>query len=137
MNLSEAMFQHLYPESFWLQQLVIFTCQKSSHPWFGETIFTQLAQGYTEEAGGFSHCPAGRLMVANTTDPPRVTDPSTNTTPVDRLDSFASLRVSSIMPKLGTNWWLMKKSRSRKQRIRSWSGWIRSMVFSSRPLICN
>ena len=60
MNLSEAMFQHLYPDSFRLQQLVIYTCHRPSHPWFGEIIFTQLAQGYTEDAGGFSHYPAGR-----------------------------------------------------------------------------
>ena len=60
MNLSEAMFQHLYPESFRLQQLAICACHKPSHPWFGEIIFTQFEQGYTEEAGGFSHYPAGR-----------------------------------------------------------------------------
>ena len=60
MNLSEALFEYVYPGAFRLQQHVIFTCFSPAHPWFGEIIFTQLAQGYTEEAGGFSHHPAGR-----------------------------------------------------------------------------
>ena len=59
MNLAEAMFKHLYPGIFRLQQLVIYACYKPSHPWFSEIILTQLGQGYTEGAGGFSHYPAG------------------------------------------------------------------------------
>lgn len=60
MNLAEAMFRHTYPGTFRLQQLVIFACYRPSHPWFSEIILTQLGQGYTEGAGGFSHYPAGR-----------------------------------------------------------------------------
>ena len=60
MNLAEAMFKHLYPGSFRLQQLVIYACYRPSHPWFSEIVLTQLGQGYTEGAGGFSHYPAGR-----------------------------------------------------------------------------
>ena len=60
MNLAEAMFKHLYPNTFRLQQLVIYACFRPSHPWFSEIILTQLGQGYTEGAGGFSHYPAGR-----------------------------------------------------------------------------
>lgn len=60
MNLAEAMFKHLYPGSFRLQQLVIYACYRPSHPWFSEIILTQLGQGYTDGAGGFSHYPAGR-----------------------------------------------------------------------------
>ena len=60
MNLAEAMFKHVYPGTFRLQQLVIYACYGPSHPWFSEIILTQLGQGYTEGAGGFSHYPAGR-----------------------------------------------------------------------------
>ena len=60
MNLAEAMFKHLYPSTFRLQQLVIYACWSPSQPWFSEIILTQLGQGYTDCAGGFSHYPAGR-----------------------------------------------------------------------------
>lgn len=60
MNLAESMFKHLYPGLFRLQQLVIYACYRPSHPWFSEIILTQLGQGYTDGAGGFSHYPAGR-----------------------------------------------------------------------------
>ena len=59
MNLAEAMLRHLYGRSFRLQQSVIFTCWEPEHPWFSEIVLTQLAQGYTEWAGGFSHAAAG------------------------------------------------------------------------------
>ena len=61
MNLAEAMFKHLYPGTFRLQQLVIYACYRPSQPWFSEIILTQLGQGYTDGAGGFSHYPAGRF----------------------------------------------------------------------------
>lgn len=60
MNLAEAMFKHLYPGSFRLQQLVIYACYRPPQPWFSEIILTQLGQGYTDGGGGFSHYPAGR-----------------------------------------------------------------------------
>lgn len=60
MNLAEALFRYLYPESFRLQQLVIYTCYTPSQCWFSEVILTQLGQGYTDAAAGFSHYPAGR-----------------------------------------------------------------------------
>lgn len=60
MNLAEAMFKHAYHDTFRLQQLVIYACYRPSQPWFSEIILTQLGQGYTEGAGGFSHYPAGR-----------------------------------------------------------------------------
>ncbi len=59
MNLAQAIFEHVFPGMFCLQQKIIFTCYRSSHPWLGEVVLTQLGQGYTEGAGGFSHYPAG------------------------------------------------------------------------------
>jgi hypothetical protein len=60
MNLAESLFHHLYPGSFRLQQLVIYTCYQPTQCWFSEIILTQIGQGYTEGAGGFSHYTAGR-----------------------------------------------------------------------------
>lgn len=59
MNLAEATFKHVFPDTFGLHQKVIFTCYRPAQPWISEVILTQLAQGYTEGAGGFSHHPAG------------------------------------------------------------------------------
>jgi len=59
MNLSEAMFEHCFPGCFRLQQHIIFNCYSKEQPWLGEIVLTQLGQGYTEGAGGFSHHPAG------------------------------------------------------------------------------
>ena len=60
MNLAEAIFRHEYCNHFRLQQIVIFTCFQPTHCWFSEIVLTQLGQGYTEGAGGFSHYTAGR-----------------------------------------------------------------------------
>ena len=60
MNLSEALFEHVYPNYFPIKQVILFSCWLRTHPWLGEIIFTQLCQGYTVNAGGFSHYPAGR-----------------------------------------------------------------------------
>ncbi|KAG6999664.1 hypothetical protein G7Y79_00033g068520 [Physcia stellaris] len=59
MNLSEAVFEYLYPGMFRIQQLVVFACFASEHCWLGEILITNLSQGYTHHAGGFSHHPAG------------------------------------------------------------------------------
>ena len=59
MNLSEALFEHRFPAQFRIQQEIIFTCWRNSQPWIAEIIFTQLAQGYTDKAQGFSHYTAG------------------------------------------------------------------------------
>ena len=60
MNLAEVIFRHEYPNHFRLQQMVIFTCFQPTQCWFCEIVLTQLGQGYTEGAGGFSHYTAGR-----------------------------------------------------------------------------
>lgn len=44
---------------FRLQQHIIYACWRKEQTWLGEIVFTQLGQGYTEGAGGFSHYPAG------------------------------------------------------------------------------
>ena len=59
MNLTEAMFAHLYPGMFRIQQLIVYPCFTSDQCWQGEIFTTLLSQGYTENAGGFSHYPAG------------------------------------------------------------------------------
>lgn len=59
MNLSEALLEHLFPGSFRLQQRIIYNCYRKEQTWLGEIVLTQLGQGYTEGARGFSHHPAG------------------------------------------------------------------------------
>ena len=59
MNLSEACFCYCYGNHFGLQQRVIFNCYRHPHPWLAKIVFTHLAQGYTEDACGFSHYTAG------------------------------------------------------------------------------
>jgi hypothetical protein len=59
MNLSQSAFQILFPGRFTLQQQIIYHCWRSSQPWLAEIAFTQICQGYTQRAGGFSHYPAG------------------------------------------------------------------------------
>ncbi|KAI9877830.1 MAG: hypothetical protein M1830_002698 [Pleopsidium flavum] len=59
MNLVDAMLRCRYGGSFNLKQGVLFSCWHFSQPWLGEIAFTQLAQGYVQGAGGFSHYPAG------------------------------------------------------------------------------
>ena len=60
MNLAEAVFAIEYPHSFRLQQNVVFSCYRPIQTWLSEIVITQLAQGYVEGGGGFSHEPAGR-----------------------------------------------------------------------------
>ena len=60
MNLAEATFQMEYPGAFRLQQMIVFACFRPIQPWLSEIVVTQLAQGYVQGAGGFSHEPAGR-----------------------------------------------------------------------------
>ena len=60
MNLAQATFEYAYPGMFRLQQRIIYACWRSLHPWFSEIYLTQIGQGYTQGAGGFSHYPAGR-----------------------------------------------------------------------------
>ena len=59
MNLAQASFQHIFPDMFHLDQHIIYQCYRAPQTWFSEIILTQLAQGYTEGAGGFSHYPVG------------------------------------------------------------------------------
>ena len=58
MNLTEALLKKRY-QIFGLTQGVIFKVWDSLQPWLAEIAFTQLAQGYISQAGGFSHFPAG------------------------------------------------------------------------------
>lgn len=60
MNLTEAIFEFLYPQMFYIQQYVIYNCFQPVQTWMAGIVFTQLAQGYVEGGGGFSHEPAGR-----------------------------------------------------------------------------
>ena len=60
MNLAEAVFAMEYPNCFQLQQRVVFACYRSIQTWLSEIVVTQLAQGYVQGGGGFSHEPAGR-----------------------------------------------------------------------------
>ena len=60
MNLAEAIFVMEYPSAFQLQQNIVFNCYRPIQPWLSEIVITQLAQGYVEGGGGFSHETAGR-----------------------------------------------------------------------------
>ena len=60
MNLAEAVFAVEYPQCFRLQQRIVFACFRPIQAWLSEIIVTQLAQGYVERGGGFSHKTAGR-----------------------------------------------------------------------------
>ena len=59
MNLAEAVLQYVFPEMFRLQQRIIFGCFRPLQDWHAEVVLTQLAQGYTKGARGFSHYAAG------------------------------------------------------------------------------
>ena len=59
MNLTEALLKERYNGGFGLTQGVLFRVWDPLHPWLAEIAFTQLAQGYISQAGGFSHFPAG------------------------------------------------------------------------------
>ena len=60
MNLVEAIFETEYPGAFQLQQMIVFACYRPIQPWLSLIIITQLAQGYVERGGGFSHEPVGQ-----------------------------------------------------------------------------
>lgn len=60
MNLAEAVFAVEYPGCFQLQQHIIYACFRPIQTWLSEIALTQLAQGYVEGSGGFSHEIAGR-----------------------------------------------------------------------------
>ena len=73
MNLAEAAFEVAYPGAFRLQQMIIYACFRPIQPWLSEIVLTQLAQGYVEGAGGFSHEVAGRSNgVSNQTVPSKI-----------------------------------------------------------------
>lgn len=59
MNLTQVSFQYMFLDVFHLDQHIIYQCYRPPQTWFGEIVLTQLAQGYTDGAGGFSHYPAG------------------------------------------------------------------------------
>lgn len=59
MNLAEAAFETVYPGAFKLQQNIIYACFRPIQTWLSEIMLTQLAQGYVEGGGGFSHEIAG------------------------------------------------------------------------------
>ena len=59
MNLAEAVLQYVFPEMFRLQQRTIFGCFRPLQDWHAEVALTQLAQGYTKGARGFSHHAVG------------------------------------------------------------------------------
>lgn len=59
MNVVDAMLRYRYGGAFTLKQGILFSCCHFAQPWHGEIAFTQLAQGYVQNAGGFSHYPAG------------------------------------------------------------------------------
>ena len=59
MNLAEAVLQYVFPKMFRLQQRIIFGCFRPLQDWHAEVVLTQLAQGYTKGARGFSHYAAG------------------------------------------------------------------------------
>lgn len=59
MNLAQAAFQYVFPGMFKLQQRIIYACYRETQIWLGEIILTQIAQGYTKGAKGFSHYAAG------------------------------------------------------------------------------
>ena len=60
MNLAEAAFETEFPGAFRLQQRTIYACFRPIQTWLSEIVLTQLAQGYVEGGGGFSHEVAGR-----------------------------------------------------------------------------
>lgn len=60
MNLMQALLKHIYPETFKLCQHILYPCWRPAQCFLGEIVFTQLADGYTINGGGFSHYPAGR-----------------------------------------------------------------------------
>ena len=59
MNLAEAVFEYVFPEMFRLQQRIVYGCFRPLQDWHAEIVLTQLAQGYTKGARGFSHYGAG------------------------------------------------------------------------------
>lgn len=59
MNVVDAMLRYRYGGAFTLKQGILFSCWHLAQPWLSEIAFTQLAQGYVQNAGGFSHYPAG------------------------------------------------------------------------------
>ena len=65
MNLAEAVFEYQYPGFFTLQQHIIYNCWRPVQTWMSEIVFTQLAQGYVQGGGGFSHEPAGRSITSS------------------------------------------------------------------------
>ena len=72
MNLAEAVFDVEYPGCFHLKQYVIYACFRPIQTWLSEIALTQLAQGYVEGGGGFSHEIAGRSNgVSNNVVPPK------------------------------------------------------------------
>lgn len=64
MNLADALFAYNYDRKFTLQQHIIYCCYMPDQPWIAEIIFTQITQGYTDKARGFSHYPAGRSNIS-------------------------------------------------------------------------
>lgn len=72
MNLAEAVFEVEYPGTFRLQQNIIYACFRPIQTWLSEIVLTQLAQGYIDGGGGFSHEVAGRSnSVSNQVVPSR------------------------------------------------------------------
>ncbi|KAL8927701.1 MAG: hypothetical protein Q9208_002116 [Pyrenodesmia sp. 3 TL-2023] len=59
MNLAQALFEYSYPGMFHLHQHVIYHCWREFQPWYAEILLSRLAQGYIDNAGGFSHHNAG------------------------------------------------------------------------------
>lgn len=59
MNLAQALFEYRYPGMFHLHQHVIYHCWREFQPWYAEILLSRLAQGYIDNAGGFSHHNAG------------------------------------------------------------------------------
>ena len=59
MNLAETIFEYLWPQRFHLKQYILYKCWDYVQPWLSEIAFTQICQGYTAGARGFSHYPAG------------------------------------------------------------------------------
>lgn len=59
MNLSEALFEYVWPGKFRLQQCTIYSCWTSEQCWMSEIFLTLLSQGYVQGGNGFNHHPAG------------------------------------------------------------------------------
>lgn len=49
MNLTEVVFALEYPDSFRLQQNIVFSFYQPIHTGLSEIVVTQLAQGYVQE----------------------------------------------------------------------------------------